>query len=185
MSILVTGGLADAGERVVVLDNLSTGFDWAVAKDVPLTIGDTGDQNLVGEAIREYKIESIIHFAASIVVPDSVADPLGYYKNKTANSRALIETAIRHGVRHFIFYDHTESARNAFDRLRRPKMIRIEIRRKEVLCDSPGNGGRCRNQFLWTRQLPPASRSVPHKSSASARVCSMMRTRNQEAFLPA
>ena len=103
MSILVTGGLADAGERVVVLDNLSTGFDWAVAKDVPLTIGDTGDQNLVGEAIREYKIESIIHFAASIVVPDSVADPLGYYKNKTANSRALIETAIRHGVRHFIF----------------------------------------------------------------------------------
>jgi UDP-glucose 4-epimerase len=114
MSILVTGGagyigshmvyeLADAGERVVVLDNLSTGFDWAVAKDVPLTIGDTGDQNLVGETIREYKIESIIHFAASIVVPDSVADPLGYYKNNTANSRALIETTIRHGVRHFIF----------------------------------------------------------------------------------
>src|SRR6516162_2273612 len=103
MSILVTGGLADAGERGVVLDNLSTGFGWAVAKDVPLTIGDTGDQNLVGETIREYKIESIIHFAASIVVPDSVADPLGYYKNKTANSRALIETAIRHGMRHFIF----------------------------------------------------------------------------------
>jgi UDP-glucose 4-epimerase len=114
MSILVTGGagyigshmvyeLADAGERVVVLDNLSTGFDWAVGKDVPLTIGDTGDQNLVGKTICEYKIESIIHFAASIVVPDSVADPLGYYKNNTANSRALIETAIRHGVRHFIF----------------------------------------------------------------------------------
>ena len=114
MSILVTGGagyigshmvyeLADAGERVVVLDNLSTGFDWAVGKDVPLTIGDTGDQNLVGRTIREYEIESIIHFAASIVVPESVADPLGYYKNNTANSRALIETAIRHGVRHFIF----------------------------------------------------------------------------------
>ena len=90
--------LADAGERVVVLDNLSTGFDWAVGEDVPLTIGDTGDQNLVGKTIREYKIESIIHFAASIVVPDSVADPLGYYKNNTANSRALIETAIRHHV---------------------------------------------------------------------------------------
>src|SRR6516162_3901223 len=103
MSILVTGGLADAGERGVVLDNLSTGFGWAVAKDVPLTIGDTGDQNSVGKTICEYKIESIIHFAASIVVPDSVADPLGYYKNNTANSRALIETAIRHGVRHFIF----------------------------------------------------------------------------------
>ena len=104
MSILVTGGagyigshmvyeLADAGKRLIVLDNLSTGFDWAVAKDVPLTIGDTGDQNLVGETIREYKIESIIHFAASIVVPDSVADPLGYYKNNTANSRALIDAA--------------------------------------------------------------------------------------------
>ena len=104
MSILVTGGagyigshmvyeLADAGERVVVLDNLSRGFDWAVGKDVPLTIGDTGDQNLVGQIIREYKIESIIHFAASIVVPDSVADSVGYYKNNTANSRALIDAA--------------------------------------------------------------------------------------------
>jgi UDP-glucose 4-epimerase len=95
--------LVAAGEGVVVLDNLSTGFDWAVVKDVPLINGDTGDQKLVGQIIREYKIESIIHFAASIVVPDSVADPLGYYKNNTANSRALIEAAIRHGVRHFIF----------------------------------------------------------------------------------
>jgi UDP-glucose 4-epimerase len=114
MSILVTGGagyigshmvyeLVDAGERVVVLDNLSTGFDWAVGKDVPLIIGETGDQNLVGQIIREYKVGSIIHFAASIVVPDSVTNPLGYYKNNTVNSRALIETAIRHGVRHFIF----------------------------------------------------------------------------------
>ena len=91
MSILVTGGagyigshmlfeLADAGERVVVLDNLSTGFDWAVAKDLPLIIGDTGDQNLVAEIIREHKVESIIHFAAWAIVPDSVKDPLGYYK---------------------------------------------------------------------------------------------------------
>jgi UDP-glucose 4-epimerase len=114
MSILVTGGagyigshmvheLADAGEGVVVLDNLSTGFDSAVAKDVPLIIGDTGDQNLVGQIIRKHKIESIIHFAAWLVVPDSVKDPLGYYKNNTVNSRALIEAAIRSGVRQFIF----------------------------------------------------------------------------------
>jgi len=114
MSILVTGGggyigshmvyeLADAGERVVVLDNLSTGFDWAVAKDVPLIIGDTSDQNLVAQIIREHKVDSIIHFAAWLVVPDSVMDPLGYYKNNTVNSRALIETAGKEGVRQFIF----------------------------------------------------------------------------------
>jgi UDP-glucose 4-epimerase len=114
MAILVTGGagyigshmvyeLADAGERVVVLDNLSTGFDWAVAKDVPLIVGDTGDQDLVAQIIREHKVDSIIHFAAWLVVPDSVRDPLGYYKNNTVNSRALIETAIRNGLRQFIF----------------------------------------------------------------------------------
>jgi UDP-glucose 4-epimerase len=90
--------LDDAGERVVVLDDLSTGFDWAVAKGVPLIVGDTGDQNLVAQIIREHKVDSIIHFAAWLVVPDSVRDPLGYYKNNTVNSRALIETAIKNGV---------------------------------------------------------------------------------------
>jgi len=114
MSILVTGGagyigshmvheLADASERVVVLDSLSTGFDWAVAKGVPLIVGDTGDQNLVAQIIREHKVNSVIHFAAWLVVPDSVRDPLGYYKNNTVNSRALIETVVKNGVRQFIF----------------------------------------------------------------------------------
>jgi UDP-glucose 4-epimerase len=114
MAILVTGGagyigshmvyeLADAGERVVVLDNLSAGFDWAVGKAVPLIVGDSGDQNLVGQIIHEHKVEAIIHFAASAIVPDSVQDPLGYYKNNTVNSRALIETAIKADVRKFIF----------------------------------------------------------------------------------
>src|ERR1700688_4809055 len=114
MTVLVTGGagyigshmvyeLADAGERVVVLDNLSTGFDWAVAKGVPLVIGETGDQALVARLIREHGVDAIIHFAASIVVPDSVRDPLGYYRNNTVNSRALIECAVNGGVRHFIF----------------------------------------------------------------------------------
>ena len=114
MTILVTGGagyigshmvhaLVDAGESVVVLDNLSTGFSWAVPKAVPLVVGETGDQNRVAALIAEHDVEAIIHFAASIVVPDSVADPLGYYRNNTVNSRALIETAIRSGVSHFIF----------------------------------------------------------------------------------
>jgi UDP-glucose 4-epimerase len=114
MTILVTGGagyigshmayaLLDAGERVVVLDNLSTGFDWAVPKGVPLFIGESGDQALVAKIIREHGIEAIIHFAASIVVPDSVREPLPYYRNNTVNSRALIECAVNGGVRYFIF----------------------------------------------------------------------------------
>jgi UDP-glucose 4-epimerase len=114
MTVLVTGGagyigghmvleLLDAGEHVVVLDNLSTGFRWAVAENAPLVVGDSGDQALVARLIRQYRIEAIIHFAASVVVPDSVRDPLGYYQNNTVNSRALIECAVKSGVRHFIF----------------------------------------------------------------------------------
>src|SRR5271155_1755691 len=105
MTVLVTGGagyigsqmvreLADAGERVVVLDNLSTGHRWAVAKDVPLIVGDTGDQALVSRLIRDHNVESIIHFAALVVVPESVRNPLLYYRNNTSNSCTLIECAI-------------------------------------------------------------------------------------------
>jgi UDP-glucose 4-epimerase len=114
MTILVTGGagyigshmvyaLHDAGERVVVLDDLSTGFDWAIADGVPLIVGQTGDRELVAKIIRDHAIEAIIHFAASIVVPDSVRDPLGYYRNNTVNSHALMECAVKGGVRYFIF----------------------------------------------------------------------------------
>jgi UDP-glucose 4-epimerase len=114
MAILVTGGagyigshmvhaLADAGEEVVVLDNLSTGFRWAIPQGVPLYEGDTGDDTFATEIIARHGIESIIHFAASIVVPDSVADPLGYYRNNTCNTRTLIEAAVQGGVKHFIF----------------------------------------------------------------------------------
>src|SRR5262245_6675539 len=114
MTILITGGagyigshmvhaLVEAGERIVVLDNLTTGFDWAVPPEAPLVIGDTGDQSQVASIIAEHGVDAIIHFAASIVVPDSVRDPLGYYRNNTANSRALIETTVKAGVRHFIF----------------------------------------------------------------------------------
>ena len=115
MTVLVTGGagyigshmvyeLADAGEPVVVLDNLSTGLRLGRrAKACRLIVGETGDQALVARLIREHGVDAIIHFAASIVVPDSVRDPLGYYRNNTVNSRALIECAVNGGVRHFIF----------------------------------------------------------------------------------
>ena len=114
MTILVTGGagyigshmvleLADAGEPVVVLDNLSTGFAWAVAEGVPLIVGDSGDQALVERLIRQHRVDAIIHFAASVVVPESVSDPLRYYRNNTVNTRALIECAVNAGVSHFIF----------------------------------------------------------------------------------
>jgi UDP-glucose 4-epimerase len=114
MTLLVTGGagyigshmvhaLVDAGELVVVLDNLATGFDWAIAKGTPLVIGDVGDQPRVAALIAEHRVDAVIHFAASTVVPDSVHDPLGYYHNNTVNSRALIESAIKGGVRYFIF----------------------------------------------------------------------------------
>ena len=114
MAVLVTGGagyigshmvyeLLDAGEDVVVLDNLSTGFRWAIPESVPVYEGDTGDEELARAIIAKHRVEAIIHFAASIVVPDSVADPLGYYRNNTANSRTLIEAAVKSGVKHFIF----------------------------------------------------------------------------------
>ena len=114
MTVLVTGGagyigshmvleLLDVCENVVVLDNLSTGFVWAVAEGVPIIVGESGDQPLVGRLIREYNIDAIIHFAASAIVPDSVSDPLGYYRNNTSNSRGLIECAVNNGVQSFIF----------------------------------------------------------------------------------
>ena len=114
MTILVTGGagyigshmvleLLDAGEKVVVLDNLSTGFRWAVPPAATLVVGDAGDQDLVRTVVRKYGVSAIIHFAGSIVVPESVADPLGYYHNNTVKSRALMEAAVATGVKHFIF----------------------------------------------------------------------------------
>jgi UDP-glucose 4-epimerase len=114
MSVLVTGGagyigghmtlgLLDAGETVIVLDNLSTGFSWAVPEGAKLVVGDMGDAALVARLIDEHEIDAITHFAAKIVVPDSVVDPLGYYLNNTSNARTLIETAIKGGVKRFIF----------------------------------------------------------------------------------
>ena len=114
MAILVTGGagyigshmvleLLDAGEKVVVLDDLSTGFSWAVPKGAEFIRGDAGDPALILRLIAEHGIEAIAHFAAKIVVPESVADPLGHYLGNTAKSRNLIEAAIGGGVRQIIF----------------------------------------------------------------------------------
>ena len=114
MAVLVTGGagyigshmvlaLLDANEEVVVLDNLSTGFDWALPPEAKLVVGDMGDRELALATIREHRVEAIAHFAAKIVVPDSLADPLGYYLNNTVKSRALIESAVAGGVKQFIF----------------------------------------------------------------------------------
>jgi UDP-glucose-4-epimerase len=114
MTVLVSGGagyigshmvwkLLDAGEDVVVVDRLSTGFDWAVPAEAELVVGDIADQDLIEATIRRRGVEAIIHFAGSIVVPESVSDPLGYYLNNTVKSRALIESAVRAGVPHFIF----------------------------------------------------------------------------------
>ncbi|KQT54494.1 UDP-glucose 4-epimerase [Aureimonas sp. Leaf454] len=114
MTVLVTGGagyigshmvlaLTDRGETVVVLDNLVTGFDWLVSPSAELVRGDIADGDLVAGLIERHGIDAIVHFAGSIVVPESVADPLGYYRNNTSKTRDLIESAVKGGVKNFIF----------------------------------------------------------------------------------
>jgi UDP-glucose 4-epimerase len=114
MSVLVTGGagyigghmvlgLIDAGEQVVVVDNLSTGFAWAVPDGAKLVVGDFGDSELISGLIKQHEVEAIAHFAAKIIVPESVSDPLGYYRNNTAKALNLIECAVEGGVKNFIF----------------------------------------------------------------------------------
>jgi len=114
LMVLVTGGagyigshavlaLRDAGYGVAVIDNLVTGFRWAVPADVPFFAGDIADQALVERILRDHGVGAIMHFAGSVVVPESVENPLKYYHNNSAKTRDLIESAVRAGVPHFIF----------------------------------------------------------------------------------
>ncbi len=114
MTVMVTGGagyigshavlaLLDAGQDVLVVDNLVTGFDWAVDDRATLVQCDVSDEGRVRAAIRGHHVDAILHFAGSVVVPESVSDPLKYYRNNTAASRSLIESAVTEGVKHFIF----------------------------------------------------------------------------------
>jgi UDP-glucose 4-epimerase len=114
MTVLITGGagyigshavraLCAAGIPTIVLDDLSTGCASLVPSNVPLIQGNICQQALVADTLKRHSVDSVIHFAASIVVPDSVARPLDYYTNNVANSLGLIETCVAHGVRQFVF----------------------------------------------------------------------------------
>lgn len=113
-TVLVTGGagyigshavlaLLDAGWKVVVVDNLVTGFDWAVDKRAKLVVANIEDEDVVRATMRDEGVVAVMHFAGSVVVPESVSDPLKYYRNNTVASRSLIESAVASGVKHFIF----------------------------------------------------------------------------------
>jgi UDP-glucose 4-epimerase len=137
MSILVTGGagyigshmtleLVDRGEKVVVLDSLATGVRGLVSEAATFVLGDIRDSKLVRDILARHEIEAVIHFAGSVVVPDSVEDPLSYYANNTAASRDLIESCVASGVKQFIFsstaavYGVTDQASLAEDAVKEP-----------------------------------------------------------------
>jgi UDP-glucose 4-epimerase len=112
-SILVTGGagyigshtalkLRERGERVVILDDLSRGFRQA-AGESPLIEGDVSDRDLVGRVLREHHIDTVLHFAAFTIVPESVREPLKYYANNTCGTRNLLQACLETGIRHFVF----------------------------------------------------------------------------------
>ncbi len=112
-TILVTGGagyigshtvlqLRARGEQVLVLDNLYTGFRQAVL-DTPLVVGSVGDAEVVTAALRDHKVDTVLHFAAHTIVPESVSDPLKYYGNNTCGTRNLLQCCAQAGVRNFVF----------------------------------------------------------------------------------
>ncbi|MEE1654993.1 UDP-glucose 4-epimerase GalE [Microvirga sp. CF3062] len=127
MNVLVTGGagyigghmvlaLLDAGHKPIVFDNLSTGFRWSVPEGVPLVVGDVGDFELVLRTLQTYQVDAIAHFAAKLVVPESVSDPLGYYLNNTVKSRSLMAAAVAAGVKKFVFSSTAAVYGNASDK---------------------------------------------------------------------
>ena len=113
MTILVSGGagyigshtvrqLGEAGEKIVVLDNLSTGFEASILSG-EFVRGDTGDSALVAKTLKDFDVDTVVHFAAHTIVPESVSDPLKYYWNNTCSTRNLLEQCQKHGVKNFIF----------------------------------------------------------------------------------
>jgi UDP-glucose 4-epimerase len=114
VTVLITGGAGfigghtvlaflDRGETPIVLDDLSTGNRAAVPPAVPFFAGDAGDTELVLRLIERHRVDAILHFAAKIVVPESVADPLDYYLSNTVKTHALLQAAVRGNVKHFVF----------------------------------------------------------------------------------
>lgn len=114
MTTLITGGAGfigghtvlaflDRGEIPIVLDDLSTGSREAVPSNVPLVVGDVGDIELVSRLIRTHRIDAILHFAAKIIVPESVADPLKYYLSNTVKTHALLQAAVKGNLKYFVF----------------------------------------------------------------------------------
>jgi len=112
-SILVTGGagyigshvvrqLGEAAEKIIVLDNLGRGFRQAVTAG-ELVVGDVGDSALVSRLMTEHRVETVMHFAAHTIVPESVAEPLKYYGNNTCSTRALLQVCLEHHIKHFVF----------------------------------------------------------------------------------
>jgi hypothetical protein len=168
-TVLVTGGagyigshavlaLTDAGWPVVVVDNLSTGFRFAIPDGVPLIEADIGDQAAVEAVMRAHEVKAVMHFAGSIVVPESVENPLKYYHNNTVNSRALIESAVRCGVPHFIF----SSTMKKIEAIIKPFKL-DEV--KEALQEVGVSGHhRDRSQGLW----PPEG---PYRALSRRRIC--------------
>ena len=178
-SVLVTGGagyigshavlaLLDAGRRVVVLDNLVTGFAWAVDPRARFVEGAVEDAELVGRLLREEDVGAILHFAGSVVVPESVSDPLKYYRNNTAASRSLVESAVTAGVSHFIFsstaatYGIPEQVPVAEDAPTRPinpygmSKLMTEIMLKDVAAAHPINY--CALRYFNVAGADPAGR---------------------------
>jgi UDP-glucose 4-epimerase len=187
-TVLVTGGagyigshavlaLLDAGRRVVVIDNLVTGFRWAVPEAATLVEGDIADQPLVESVIAEHGIGAIMHFAGSVVVPESVSDPLKYYHNNTAKSRALIESAVRGGVKHFIFsstaatYGTPESVPVSEDAPKRPinpygmSKLMTEAMLADVAAAHPINY--CALRYFNVAGADPAGRSGQSTAGAT------------------
>lgn len=161
-NVLVTGGagyigshaalaLLDAGHQVTVIDNLSTGFRRAVPPAACFCEGDIADQALVTQLIHDREIGAIMHFAGSVIVPESVSKPLKYYRNNTVNAEALLECAVSNGVRHFVFsssaavYGDPESVPVTEDVLARPvnpygaSKLMTEIMLRDVAAAHPFN----------------------------------------------